>query len=239
MQSSPETPARRSVMALLRDLYVAPSDAFADLAAAPRIAPALLGFASLQGVFMAIWMSRMDVRELLRAQAEASGGSAPPPGALDPSALGMIKWTIALSGISASVLVLLALAGLLLFVFNFLLGAASTYRQCLAVAGWTTLATALVSMPLMLLVMALRGEWSVPPDQLVQANLGALFERESAGPFLHSLATSIDLFWLWILFLTSTGMAKAARLSTSTAATTIGAMWLLYTLAKAGLAAAF
>lgn len=239
MPEDPESSAGRSVFALLRDLYLAPSEAFADLASAPRVAPAFLGLAAVQAAFMAVWMSRMDMLEFVRAQAAARGGQAPAAGAIDPSSLGAIKWMMALSGVALAPLVLLLLAGLLLFVFNFLLGASSTYRQAVAVVAWTAFASGLVTASLMLLVMALRGEWSLPPDQVVQANLGVFFEREDAGAFLHSLATSLDLFTLWMLFLTSLGMAKAARLSTRVSAATLGALWLALVLAKAGLAAAF
>ncbi len=238
MEPAPDAGRPRSSFAVLRDLYLTPSEAFADLSATPRAATGLAGFAALQAAFMAVWMSRMDLLEFVRAQAEASGGAAP-RGAMDPSSVGTIKWMISLSGVSASVLSLLVLAALLLFVFNFLLGGSASYRQCVTVAGWTALATGLVTLPLVLAVMALRGEWSVPPDQLVQANLGLLFERGASGPFLASLARSIDLFWFWMMFLIAVGMAQAARVSTRSAALTLGALWLVFVLVKAGLAAAF
>jgi hypothetical protein len=226
----------RSFGALLRDVYIAPSDAFTELARRPLVAPALAGFVAVQIAFVATWLSRMDLVEFLRAQTEASGRAAPPAATMSPAALTAIKWTIAVSGVSFSLVLLLAIAGLLLFVFNFLLGATTSYRQCLAVVAWTAFATGIVTAGLMLAVMALRGEWSLPPDQVLQAGAAAFLDRATVGKFAYSLAQSFDVFSAWMLALASIGMARAARRPTSTAAATVVALWVIFVLGKAALA---
>lgn len=227
----------RSFGALLRDVYIAPSDAFTELARRPLVAPALAGFAAVQATFVAIWMSHMDLFAFLRAQLEASGRPMPAAATMSPSAAAAIKWTIAVSGVAYSLVLVLAMAGLLLFVFNFLLGAQISYRQCLAVVAWIAFATGLVTASLMLAVMALRGEWSLPPDQILQAGLAALLDRESVGKFAYALAQSVDVFSVWMLALASIGMARASRQPTSTAATAVVALWLIFVLGKAALGA--
>jgi hypothetical protein len=238
MPPESETPPR-SLAAVLGDLYLAPGEAFTELARHPRPAVAMLGFLLVQGSFMATWLTKVDMLQFMRAQAEAAGRPGPPPGAFDSSAMGAFKWITGVSGVAVSQIVLLAFAGLLLFLFNFMLGSGVKFRQCLSVVAWTTLATSLVTTTLLLTVLALRGEWSVSPEQVVQANLGLFVERASAGAFLHSLAGSLDVFSLWMLFLTTVGMSKAAKVSTGASAAVIVGLWLLYVLGKAALAAAF
>lgn len=232
-----ENPApTRSFGALLRDLYIAPADAFAELAERPLVAPAIAGFVAVQASFVAIWLSHMNMVDFLRAQAEASGRPMPPATTMSPSTMAAIKWVIAVSGVSFSVIVLLAAAGILLFLFNFLLGAKASYRQCLAVVAWTAFATGIVTAGLMLTVMALRGEWSTPPDQVLQAGVATFLDRGSVGKFAYSLAQSFDVFSVWMLALASIGMARVTRRPTSTAAIAVVALWLVFVLGKAALA---
>lgn len=238
MSSENETPPAPFLVALLRDLYLAPSEAFTQLARRPLVAPALVGFLLVQATFLAVWMSRVDMLAFIRNQAEAAGRPAPPAGALDPSALGAFQWISALTGMAAGQVILLACAGLLLFVFSFVLGAAVRFKQALAVVAWSTLATSLVTTPLLLLVMALRGEWNVAPDQVIAANLGAWLDQRAAGPFFYSLAGSLDVFVLWLLVLVSLGMARVARVATGTSTVAVLILWLLFVLVKAALAAA-
>lgn len=228
----------RSLAALVRDVYLAPADAFTELARQPRYAPALVGFVFTQVTFVATWMSRVDLIEFIRAQAEASGRTMPRPLELAPSSITAMKWGMSISGIAFALLILLATAGVLLFVFSFLLGARVTYRQSLTVVAWTAFPTHLVLVAVMLSVMGLRGEWSVPPDQVLQASVAALLDRASTGKFVYSLAQSCDVFTAWILALASLGMARATRLSTSTAAITVVALWGIFVLGKAALSAA-
>lgn len=239
MESASSTAATptRSFGALLRDVCFAPSDAFSELAARPRFVSALAGFVVVQVAFLAVWLSRMDLVEFTRAQAEAAGRPMPPMTAMSASAIGAFKWVIAVSGVAAALLFVFAIAGLLLFVFNFLLGARTSYAQCLSVVAWTSLPTHAVATGLMLTVMALRGEWSAPPDQILQAGVAALLDRASTSKFVYALAQSLDVFWAWMLGLASIGMARAARVSTRTAALTLGVVWLIFVLGKAGLAA--
>ncbi len=238
MSAESETPPR-SLAAVLGDLYLAPGEAFAELARHPRPAPAMLGFLLVQAGFMAIWLTKVDMLQFVRAQAEAAGRPGPPAGAFDSSAMSTLKWITGVSGVAMSQIVLLVCAGLLLFLFNFVLGSGVRFRQCLSVVAWTALPTSLVSTTLVLLVMTLRGEWNLSPEQVVQANLGVFAERASAGAFLHSLAGSLDVFSFWLMFLTTIGMAKVAKVSTGASAAVIVGLWLLYVLVKAALVAAF
>jgi hypothetical protein len=73
---------------------------------------------------------------------------------------------------------------------------------------------------------------------LTRSNLGFLVDR-SANPVLHSLASSLDIFTLWVLALLVIGFSIAANAPRKRAAAVIVGLWGLYVLGKAGVAALF
>lgn len=75
-------------------------------------------------------------------------------------------------------------------------------------------------------------------SDLLRSNLGFLIERKSA-PAVHSLLGSLDLFAIWSMILLTIGYASAARVSRKAAGGVVVALWALYVLGKAGLAALF
>jgi hypothetical protein len=75
-------------------------------------------------------------------------------------------------------------------------------------------------------------------SDLLRSNLGFLVERKAA-PALHSLLGSLDLFAIWTMVLLTIGYAIAARISRKAAGAIVVALWAVYILGKAGLAALF
>jgi Yip1 domain len=72
-------------------------------------------------------------------------------------------------------------------------------------------------------------------------NVGAFMDPQGGSKFVYSLATSIDLFSFWMIFLIATGLKAAAgkRLSFGGAMTAVIVPWALYVLVKSGLAGMF
>ena len=73
---------------------------------------------------------------------------------------------------------------------------------------------------------------------VAHTNPGFLIDRHS-NPALHSLASSLDVFSLWVLALLVIGFAAAAKVPRKKAAILIGTLWVLYVFGKAGWAAIF
>lgn len=73
---------------------------------------------------------------------------------------------------------------------------------------------------------------------LTKTNPGFLVDR-SANPVLHSLASSLDVFTLWVLALLVIGFSIAAKVPRKRAAIVIVGLWGLYVLGKAGVTALF
>jgi hypothetical protein len=72
-------------------------------------------------------------------------------------------------------------------------------------------------------------------------NVGAFMDPQGASKFIYSLATSIDLFSFWMIFLIATGLNGAAgkRLSFGGAMTAVVVPWAIYVFGKSALAGIF
>jgi hypothetical protein len=98
---------------------------------------------------------------------------------------------------------------------------------------------ALISTPLSLLTFALKGDWNVNPQEILQANLALLFDKATTSKALYAFASSIDLFSFWTMFILASGYAAATRKSTSAALFGVLGLWAVYVLCKVGLALIF
>jgi hypothetical protein len=105
--------------------------------------------------------------------------------------------------------------------------------------AWCFFALALVTTPLLLLVLQLKGDWNVNPQDAVQANLGLLLDKSEAAKPLWALFTSIDVFSLWLVFLLAVGFGVASRKTSGSALWGVAIPWILIILVKVGWAALF
>lgn len=220
--TSLEAPAKQGLLGTLGDLYAAPQQAFETIAARPRVWLALLLLMGLNLVFASVWLSRLDVYEFIRAQSAAAGQPAPP---LEQVPVGFVKGSIFANAIVFPPLVLMVIAGLQLFLFKVVRGAELTFRHSLAVVAWATLAVSLLSVPLMLLVMGLKGDWNLNPQTVLQASPGAFFDSDALPKPLHAFLSGLDLFTLWTVWLVSVGYGQVTRRGTGWAAVTVFGVW--------------
>ncbi len=176
----------------------------------------------IQLAFTGIWLSRMDMMEFLRNQAESAGRpfQAPPPQAM--GFIGGTFWAIALL---AGPLFCLLSAAVYLFIFRFFYASEATFKQCMAIITHTFLAVGLVSTPLMLIVFMLKGDWNLVPQEALQTNLTLLFAKDAVAKPLWALLGSLDLFSFWILFLLAVGFGVAAKRPTSSALWGVATPW--------------
>ena len=121
--------------------------------------------------------------------------------------------------------------------FAFLLGGTTTYGEMFAVSIFASLPNALNS--LIAIVTAF-----VSDPQTYNLNLPspanlAYFLDPSTAPWLMSIAKSLDVFSLWSLALAGFGGAIVAKVKPLRGIMLVFGVWLLYVIAKTGLAAAF
>jgi hypothetical protein len=227
----PDAPAS-GFFSLLVGVAVEPSIALREVVARRNYWAPLVAFTLLQVLFAWVWLDRVDMYEYARAQAE-SAGQQPPPGPVgDASLYDFVKFAIGASMATFTPLVVLATAGLMLFVFNFVVGAEAEFPQCLAVCAWVCLAVGMIAIPGTLLVLALRGDWNMDPQNALATHLGTLLDPRDIAPALYSAAQSIDLLSFWNMYLLAVGMGLASGRSTRTALTVIAFLWGTYVVGK-------
>jgi hypothetical protein len=135
-------------------------------------------------------------------------------------------------------LVYLVSAGVLLLLVN-TMGAGLRFRQAWAVVVYAMLPS-LLSAGAGLAVMYLK-----EPDEFnirnpSSFNPGAYLEPQAVSKFVHSLATSLDLFAIWIVVLLAVGFSSAAhRLSFGKALAAVALPWAAMVFVRAGAAALF
>ncbi len=227
----------------LIDVYFSPSEAFARIVRRPLWVLPAIGYLALGLLFTGIWLHKMEPREFIKAQLEQSGQGAKLTAeqreqVIEQQArflptLGPVFGTV---GMVVSALVI---SGFLFFVFRFFYGGELVFRQSLAIASWVLFATSLVTTPLLLVVFALKGDWNLNPQDVLQANLSILLDRSTAAKPLWALLSSLDVFWAWTVFLLTVGYAAAIRRGFGSAVWGVAVPWILLILGKVAWAAIF
>jgi len=227
----------------LAAVYLSPSEAMRSIARAPTFWAPLLAFVALGAAFNAVWLHHLDPLEFARVQIEdspfAERMSAADRAAGIAQQAKVFPYVAWLGPLLFSPLSVLLVALLYLSVFRFFYGAEVTLKQSLSVAAWTFLAVALLALPLTLLVLYLKQDWNVDPRTSLQANPTILLDQASVPRALYSIAESLDLFTAWGLELLSVGYGAAAATPARRAAIGVVALWSVYVLGKAALAAVF
>jgi hypothetical protein len=126
-----------------------------------------------------------------------------------------------------------------LFVYRFFYGSDISFGQSLGVVAWSFLVTSLVSVPLLLLIYVLKGDWNLSPDLVLQANLSMFFDKATAAKALYALAKSLDLFTFWTMFLLAAGFGAASKRSAAGAAMGVVVPWAVIVLIKVAWAMVF
>ncbi len=222
----------------LIDLYFAPRAAFTRIVSKPAfLVPGILLL--IMGLaFFGVWLQKLDAHAFMTTQIEEGpwADRIPPERKaeiIEQQAEGFAKW----GWVNVAVftpLMLVVVGGVLFFIFRFFYASDATFKQALAIVAWTFFAAGLVTQPLTLAVMALKGDWNINPQDALQANLGLLLDPQTAAKPLLSFLSSLDLFSFWMMFLLAVGFGLASRKSTGSALWGVAIPWAIYVLGKVG-----
>ena len=197
----------------------------------------------MNSAFTFVWLRKSDHLEVARVQLEEAGfydRIPPEKHAAVTERQARILPTFAWLGPTVFLpIMIVALAGLFLFVYRFFYASETTFPQSLAVMTWALLAFYLLATLLVVVVLSLKGEWSVDPRTVVQANPAALVEKTAVPKPVHALLDALDLFTVWLLFLLAAGYAATARRSVGSAAVGVVVLWGIYVVLKMAMATVF
>ena len=224
-------------------MLLEPREEFPAIVARPRFWLPLVCWMVLGMALTAVWMQNVDPREFMRSQIEQSGHADRIPAdrmeQVIDSQSGFFKVMGWVSPVAFPLVMTLALAGLFLLVFRFFYAGELSFPQSMAIVAWSFFTVKLVTIPVTLLVMFLKGDWNVNPEEAVQAGASLFFDRATTSKPLYALMSSLDLFSFWILWLLATGYSLAVRRPVASTAVGVVGLWAIYVLGKVALSAFF
>ena len=236
-------PQKLSEISRLSGVFFEPTKAFTDIAERPRwLAPLLLVILASLAYTFAIgqrlgWervidqqlQSRMaQMSDQQRAAVEQTKG-------LQVKIASVFAYVGALLGPPVYCLVA---AGVLLLIVNGIMSAGIKFKQAFAVMCYSGLPGILLIV-LMIVAMYMKPN---PDDFNLQNplpfNLGWFMSPDTPAKFLHSIASSIDIFSIWAIALIATGLKAAGgrKLTFGGAATAVLTPWAIVVLLKAVIA---
>jgi hypothetical protein len=234
--------AQMGAFSRITGVFFEPGKTFADIGRRPTwVAPVLL----LILVTMAVTFTmgqKIGWEQMVRQQIESNPRTAQMTAEQREAAIAM---QTRMGGFFAYLIPIflpvyyLILSGVLLGI-TAMMSAGLKFKQVFAVVTHANL-PGVVSAVLMIVVMFLKNPSDFNFQNPLAFNPAAFMDPQTSSKFLYSLATSLDLFSFWIIFLLATGLHAAAgkKLSFGGAMTAVVAPWALWVLGKSALAGLF
>ncbi len=235
---APLSPGARIVAA-----YVSPTSLFQDIKRSASWWPAFLLLAVVTLLFcFAVqrqvgWGHAYDTMLHQQPKQEQRFSTMTPAQVAQAKSLGAKITQISSYASPVLILVISAVAsGVLLGTLNFGFGGKARYSEVFAVYMYAGLPYVISSLLATVALFAGLDSGSFLISNPVGSNLGYYLSPDSAK-WLLALASSFDLFTLWVLVLLVLGCSIVARVSRSSAAIAVAGWWLLIVIIKVGAAA--
>ena len=238
-------PAPLSEGSRILNTFIAPSKTFSDLRRdASWWAPWLIG-AVIVLLFFVVVGQKIGYRRIVETQIQASPKATERMDKLSPAdrekameqqAKGTQYFTYASPLVG--LLITLIIATVLFATFTFGAGADVKFKTAFAIVMYAGLPGAVKYLLAILSVVAGMSPDSFSLQNPVATNPG-YFMNPADSAFLFSLASSVDLFLIWTLVLTAIGFTCVSKVKTGTAYAIVFGWWVVFSLAGAGIAAAF
>jgi len=227
------------------DTFVAPSKTFTDIRRSaswwlPWLLSAIIGGAMVYIVDKKVGMEKVVENQLQLSPKQAARLDQLSPDQRAAQIELQAKITRNFSyGFSLVTLIILAvMAGVLLATFKFGFGADNlTFWQAFAISNYAWLPGCIKAL-LVILTLSISGGENFTFQNPLASNLGGLFDPNSSH-FLYSVASSIDVFNLWILVLTGIGYSCVTRLKRGTCMGVVFGWWAVVTLGGAAIGSLF
>jgi hypothetical protein len=236
----PEAPAQ-SFPERLMGVFISPSETFEDVVRkpgfwAPMIAVVIGSVAVIETMLWkigAVRLTRMGLEQSSRAASMS-------PEQIDQAVSQGAKFTaiaMHIAGFVGPPIVLLIIAGVAILVVNVVFGARASFKTVLSVVCYADLVSLLGAV--MSLALILFGD----PEHFnsqnpVPGNVGFFLNPHDVSKPLYSLASSADIFSIWLMILLAIGLSKASAGKTKPLPIFLVflGIWVLLVLAKVGFA---
>jgi len=225
------------------DTFVAPSTTFTDIRRStswwlPWLLMSIFGLMLVFTVDKKVGMEKVAENSIQQAPKRSAKLDQLPPDqrASQMETAAKITRMIAYGSPIVTVIVVGIIAAVLLATFNFGFGAELKFMQCMAISMYAFLPGIIKALLVMVTIMIGGGEGFTFEQQLA-SNLGPLVDPSSQ--FLHSIASSLDVFNIWTLILTGIGYSCVTRVKRGTCLGVVFGWWAVIVLGGAAVAAIF
>jgi hypothetical protein len=238
-----DTPALSFPERLL-GVFISPGETFEDVARkpgfwAPLIAVVLGTVATVETMVWKIGLERL-ARMGIEQSSRASSMS---PEQIDQAVSMNVKiarFATPIFAILGPPIVLLIIAGVGILIVNVIFGGRAGFKTTFSLVCYADLIS------LLGVIMAVAMMFFGDPDHfnaqnLVPSNVGFFLNQHEVSKSLYSLASSADIFSIWLLILLGVGLSKGTggKVKPLPISLAFAGVWLLYVLAKVGLAMIF
>lgn len=232
-------PKPKSALERIIGVFTSPKETFADIGARPSWVVPLIIVLVFQLAFMVLVSQHVGWDKVVAQQLEKSSQSQSMSAEQKEQAIqtgSKFAAGIGYVGILIGVPVVMAvMAGVLLLTMS-MVGGKFTFKQSFAIVTHASLIGVVVSI-LSMIVMFLKPVEDFDIQNPLAFNLGA-FMPDGTSKAVLALASSIDLFTFWSIWLLATGYAAASgKLKFSKALIAVVIPWAVYVLCKVGWAA--
>jgi hypothetical protein len=242
-QYSEMPPAPMSEVSRITGVLFEPAKTFEDIAERPRwIIPMLLIMVSVWAM-LAIFTQRVGWETVVREQMERSPRTANLPADQREQGVAMGTKFAAVAGFGGTAIVIpvsyLLVSAVLLGIAAGMLSAPVKFKQVFAVVCYSHIPM-ILSSALAIVVVFLKGSEFNMQNPLM-FNPAAAMDPLATSKFVYSLASSIDLFSFWVIYLIATGLhvAGGKKLSFGSALFAVILPWAIYVLGKSAAAGMF
>lgn len=236
--AEPEAPAQ-SFPERLMGVFISPGETFEDVARKPGFWAPLITvmIASVAVVETMLW--KIGAERIMRTNLEQSGRAGNmSPEQMEQAVSQGAKFTgiiMHVAGVLGPPIGLLIIAGIGILIVNVILGGRANFKTVFSVVCYADLVT-LVGAVMTVAMIFFGDPDRFNPATAVPSNIGFFLNPHDVSKPLYSLASSMDIFSIWLMILLGIGLSKATggKVKSTPIFLVFAGIWLLYVLAKAG-----
>jgi len=224
-------------------IFWEPRPVFEDLAERPRWWVPLILLTALSLVLVVTLSRVVGWESVVRQQMESNSRLAQMPAEQRERGIEMGLKFASISGYVGAAVGLTAsallIAAIMLGLFNLLGGAKLKYRQAFSVTCYSFLPTGLSTI-LIMVVMLLKDPAEFSLQNALPVHLGAFLNQQATAKWLYTLASSINLFTIWVMLLMALGLSVASkRLTFGKSLALVVLPWAVFVLLSSAVTAMF